>query len=329
MRTVFLATALIACKKEQPPPEHLTDTGWFETTGTGTVDCYDRFVSTVPQDGASGWYWRDRPVVYAQTENHAEYQVYLQDAAGNRLDTSVTWDGLAGTVEWDGWLEASTTYELVLEDCASTSVVSFSTSDLGAPLAMSASALVGNTYLLDLVDATWVEPATLAPLVYIYFTTPVLLGVQYADATRIDLVGAPGIVDQFGVVTQDTSSASWDFPLSDFTQSPFLDARVDQIVLKYSDYGLTVDIPVEDYVFQATFQPDGRSLGGGVLSGRGDTRHLGELLGDDRPEAMCELAESLGVDCLPCNDGQPFCLDIRAEDIHGQLVDGLRLVERG
>ncbi|MCA9493592.1 MAG: hypothetical protein KC621_26855 [Myxococcales bacterium] len=329
MRTVFLVAAFVACKKEEPTPDRLTDTGWFETVGTTTVDCYDRFVTTVPTDGTHGWYWRDRPVVYAQTENHASYQVWLQDTDGNRLDTSVTWDGLAGTVEWDGWLSADTTYELVLEDCATTSTVTFDTSELGAPLSVSASSLVGNTYLLDLVDANWVEPATLAPLVYIYFTTPVLLGVQYADSTRIDLVGAPGVVDQFGVVTQDASAPTWDFPLSDFTDSPFLDARVDSLVLQYTDGGVTVDIPVENYVFQATFEPDGRTLGGGVLSGRGDTRYLGALLGDDSPGTMCELADSLQVPCQPCADGLPYCLDIRAEDIHGTLVDGLRLVERG
>lgn len=330
MRTVWLLAAVVACgSSDPPPPGDLTETGWFDGTGGTTADCNDRFVSTVPEDGATGWYWHDRPQVWAQTENHAAYQATLQDAAGNRLDASLTWDGLVGTVEWDGWLEANTTYELTLRDCSTTTTVTFATSELGEPLAIAPQELVGRTYLLDLIGATWVEPATLAPLVYIYFTTPVLLGVQYADASRMVLLGAPGLVDQFGVVTQDTSAPTWAFPPIDFSQSPFLDARADLIVLQYTAYGITVDIPVENYAFQATFRADGASLGGGVLSGRGDTRNLGALLGDERPEAMCELAGSLGVDCLPCSDGQPLCLDIRAEDVRGTLVDGLHLSERG
>ncbi|MEQ1502676.1 MAG: hypothetical protein ABMB14_10620 [Myxococcota bacterium] len=335
MRT-FLAIAVAAgCHKnpDPPPPGDLTDTGWF-TTSTATVDpdhCPDRFVSSVPADGADDWYWRTRPTVFTETTDHDAYDVWLQTATGERLDTTLVWDelGLKATVEWDGYLRANTDYVLGYEDCASLHTAAFHTSSLGAPLLDPPGSLQGNTYLLDFVGANW-EPAALSGVMSLYFTTPVLLGIQLATEDQIDLLGGPGVADDFGGVAQDVTSPTWDFPLADFSGAPFLNAAVDRVSLKYGGVASAIEIPIEDFLFQGTFSADGTILGGGVLSGLGDSRNLGEVLNQpDNPGAMCELAGSVGVVCQPCRDGQPYCLDLRATGLAGELIPGLALVEIG
>ncbi len=333
MNRVLWVALAVGCSGSTTPDDGppLTETGWFEDTGQTNQNCPDRFVATVPEDGTQGWYWRDRPQVFSSTSNPSAYSAWIEGPGGERIETELRWDegaGQSATLEWDGYLEPSTDYTLAVKDCFSVQEVGFRTSELGTPLSVAPQQLEGNTYLLDLAGATWVEPAALAGIIQVYFTTPVLLGVTYADPERIDLLGAPGLLDQLGNVRQDPNAPTWDFPLASFDQSPFLDVQAESIVLSYSDYGADVDIPVEDFVFQATFQPDGAALRGGVLVGLGDTRGIGALLGDDRPEALCELAEGLGVTCLPCTDGGPYCLNVRAERVDGELVPNLSLSEQ-
>lgn len=324
---------VVACSGDEPvPPPDLTDTGWFDTATTKVPPpCEDRVVTTVPEAGEDRWYWRDRPVVFTETDAVDAYAAYLvEDETGTRIDATPVWneEGTSFTLEWDGWLEGSTAYTLFVTDCEQTIEVPFETGPLGAPLALTDAELRGRTYLLDLAGADWIEPPVLSALIQVYFTTPILLGVRYVDGPAIDLLAAPGEVDPLGVVTQDPSADTWNFPIADFSGSPFVDAEAPQIELLYDAYGTEVAIPVTDFVLQGTFSADGERLGGGVLEGLGDTRSVGALLGDDRPEAICELAAGAGVECIPCADGLSFCLFLRAEALEGTWVPGLTLVER-
>jgi len=330
---MILLVSLAACsgKDSTAPPPKLMDTGWFTTSGLSPLDpenCPDQFDHWSPGDGDAGYYWRDRPIFYTKTTNRDAYDVYLQDEEGVRLETSMVWDeqfGVSFTLDWDGYLKADTTYELGLTDCSKFQTATFRTSSLGEPMTTSPRSLAGHTWLLDIGDAYWVEPPILGGLIKTYFgKTPILLGVRYADATQIDLLGAPGEVDEFGHVSQNLSLSSWDFPLADFSQAPFLDAEVPKIELNYDIY----TVPVYDFLLQITFSADGTKLGGGILSGTGDTRGLGALLNQpDNEAALCDLAGAEGIDCEPCpGDNQPYCLHLKAVDLSGEELDGLELV---
>jgi hypothetical protein len=324
--TWALLVALTGCNGDDVQPPALLDTGWFETADTGGgADCIHKIVDWVPEDGTQGVYWRDKPVVYTSTDVPHAYQAWLETTDGIRLETEMLWDGLSFKLQWDGQLEASTDYVLGLQDCNETRYSTFRTSPLGAPFTIDPSELSGRTFLLDLLGAEWVEPPQLAGLMQQYFTTPILLGVKFADDTRIDLLGAPGLTDDLGIVSQDKSASTWDFPITDFTTAPYLETTVDRIVLKYAD----TEIPVEDFLLEATFGPDGTTLGGGVLSGLGDSRNLHELLPTDNGDQnmLCELAAGLGVSCVPCADGQPYCLNLVARNLEGTLLPNLVLVE--
>jgi hypothetical protein len=332
MRMPLVLAALAACGGDKEANPALRDTGWFgsETTDLENPDaCEETLVSTVPASGDQDWYWHDRPGFFVTTPSATAYEAWIQDADGVRIDTELTWDatGLSATLEWDGWLEASTDYVLVVRDCWHTTEAPFKTSSLGTEMTIEPGDLVGRTYLLDLAGATWVEPPLLGSLISSFFTAPVLLGVAYADVVRIEVVGAPGYIDNFGVIKQDLESPSWDFPFADFSDAPFLDASAPEIELVYNDV-CEARVPVKDFLFQGTFSADGTSIGGGVLSGFGDSRYLGCLLSQpDDPAAVCTLASSIGVQCVPCTDGEPYCLFLEAHDLAGVLLPDVHLVE--
>ncbi len=334
MRVITIAAGLMACGGDSDPSgSELLDTGWFtESTGIHGTNCPNKLAETVPEAGNDTWYWRDRPSVFVSAVAPNAYDAWLVNSKGVRFVTTMEWDetGLSFDLDWDGYLEARTDYTLFVRDCARTHEIPFTTSELGEPLDVDPGSLIGNTYLVDLVGATWVEPPQLASVLALYFNSPVLLAIQYADAERIDLLGALGIVDAQSGIVQDPLSPSWNFPVADFSQSPFIDAEAEQIVLQTtSPDGESIDVPIHGFRLEATLSPDGTRLGGGRLSGMGDTRNLGAMLNADNPDALCELAAGLDVSCEPCpNDGFPYCMFVSAVSVEGLLVDSLVLTEK-
>jgi hypothetical protein len=333
MRLLLIsAAALVGCGggDDVQTTEKLLDTGWFVDTATGDgLNCQHQVVLTEPEDGALDWYWRDFPRVYVETnEDPSKYEVFLVDEEGVRLRAEQSWpdeDSLSFEVQFVGGLKASHTYQMIIRDCAGERVVSFTTSPLGAPLQSGPQGLVNSTYVLDLATAEWVQPPSLGPLLQLYFTTPVLLGVESADSSSIDFLGAPGEIDPFEGILQDTEQQTWDFDGTGFTDSPYFQADVDEVNFRFDG----LDIPVFDFSVAGTFAADGSEFGGGALLGNADTRNLGVQLGEpDNLAAMCGYAESLGILCKPCPDGEPYCLDLEVQGVTGTLVPGLTLQRR-
>ncbi|MBX2797514.1 MAG: hypothetical protein KTR31_07600 [Myxococcales bacterium] len=330
MRSAFVAAGLVACVScsGQEPPK-LLDTGWFEEGTALTGDCMDVLVSTVPADGSTEVYWQERPMVFTGTDRVDRYDAWLLDAESNLVATERAWSetDLGFEMSWGGVLAPSTDYTLVVQDCVQTHEIRFTTSELGTALDPGPESLVGNTYVLDLRGAEWVEPPNLAPLVTIYLTDPILLGVKLATDTQLELIGGPGRTDPLGVVTQDRSAPTWDFPVVSFDGQPFFETGVDEIALQTVVNGDVADIPVRDFLFQGTFAADGSAIGGGTLSGLADTRELSEAINGDQA-FLCNTAAGLGVECGPCTDGELFCLDLVVRDIAGTLQPGLLMVDQ-
>src|SRR5690606_28181765 len=142
----------------------------------------------------------------------------------------------------------------------------------------------------------WVRPGGFGPTLATLLDTPTLIGVAYVDAARLEWIGGLGTASGDTIV-QDTRKPSWDFPLGDFGDAPFFETTSDGVAFVVADWPL----PIEDFFLSGTFAPDGRSVGGMVLSGTVDTRHAGGALGqDDDRDAICAFASGLGVDCEPC-----------------------------
>lgn len=312
-----------ACGDPTPPDApDLTPTGWFEEDTADYAACPDRLQSSVPEDGAIGWGWRDALQVFV-TSASPVYAMRLTTAGGVVVPTTLTPDdtGLVYEVTVEGGLEARQDYVLEVTDCGGVTPIAFTTSDLGAPLTISPAELTGRTFRLDLAGGRFVQPGGFGEILAATFTSPVLVGVAFADRASVDWIGALGFT-YLGRVYQDGDLPSWSFPVSDFTESPWFDVTATEVQLVLGDASL----PVTDFRFSGTIREHGDGLGGVTLIGLADTRYAGGAFGQPlNPDAVCSIAGDLGVDCVDCADGETYCLDIEVRDVEGDWIEGLEL----
>lgn len=312
-----------ACGDPTPPDApDLTPTGWFEPDTGDYSACPDRLQSSVPEDGALDWGWRD-PLQVFVTNASPVYAMRLTTAGGVVVAATITPDGtgLVYEITVDGGLEARQDYVLEVTDCGGVTPIAFTTSELGAPLTISPAELVGRTYRLDLAGGTFVQPGGFGEILAATFTDPVLVGVAFADRASIDWIGSLGFT-YLGRIYQDTDLPSWSFPVSDFTESPWFDVTASEVQLVLGGASL----PVTDFRFTGTMREHGDGLGGVSIVGLADTRFAGGAFGQPlNPDAVCTIAGDLGVDCVDCPDGETFCLDIEVRDVEGAWIEGLEL----
>lgn len=327
MRWVLLLSALSACGGGADPLPPLMDTGWFTDTGS-IVDAYGcaHKIGGFDPQGGTDWYHRTPPSLWVTMANPDAYSVSLVDEDEVPAPVTPTWseDQLKLTLTLDEPLRPDTHYTLRATDCGAQHEVGFKTSTLGLPLTVDPSELVGKTWLMDMINANWVEPGGAEALVQLYFSDPTLLSVQRVDGDLIELMGAAGETDLIGDLVQ-APGATWDFPTATFAEAPYFASASGLVVLKFQGVG----IPIHGAVLAGTFAPDGSAIGGATLEGLGDTSGLGEFLGagfEDDPYAVCDLAAGLGISCEPCPEsGDATCLRMSAQELTGELVEGLVL----
>ena len=323
-RMVWLvAMTLVGCKGDDEPVEPLLDTGWF-TPGGGS-GCSVLVDSVVPADGAEGWYWRD-PLQAFVSEAGGAYKFTLTQATGLPVPLSVVPDqtGLVLGLVPDAPLAPDTEFVLQIEDCEGSRTQSFRTSSLGLPLAGGPSAISGRTYQMDIEGAEWIQPGGFGQVLASLFTTPLLLNVRYVDDSVVDWLGGQGF-EYDGRIYQSTQYATWDLPVAGFEASPYFEARAESVPLEVSEIPLTI----YDFELTGTFWSDGKGFGGGTLAGLGDTRNAGEAIGfGDVEDALCQAAGDLGVTCVACPDGGPYCLPVQLKAMVAEEVEGLTLVPR-
>lgn len=327
MRTgvVMWVGLLGACAPEADDraPGSLLDTGWFDTDEA--FGCGGEVVGSAPAAGSIGWVVHDPLTVQlADGRGLAEATVRILDEVGAEVpvDVTVVEESIALVATPERALAPDTLHQLVVDSCAGTTVLPFTTSAFGGTLTGGSASLIGRTWTLDLADADWVTPSGLAPLFRANVRDPIVIGVQWADEQAIDLIGTQGLADD-GRVTQDPSAATWSLPQAAFDRAPRMRSEAARVALIVQD----VPLPVEDFLLEITFASDGTALGDGVLRGRMDTRDAAGLVGllSGGPAAVCNLAGQAGVDCVPCADGQPYCVEAHLRALGGEELP-IRLV---
>jgi hypothetical protein len=322
MRWTPLVVALMACNNGEDLPG-LLDTGWFEDDGVDWSECPQRVVGTTPADGTTGWFYRDAVELLLNAES-PELSVRLTDALGRVVPTTLVPDetGLRVTVAVEGDLDANTGYILEYTDCQGPEELGFETSSYGAPLELGVRSIEGRTYHLDIQEGRWVQPGGVGSVLAANFESEILISVRFANDSYIDLLGGQGYFF-VGDLLQDTGSSTWDFPVSSFLESPYFETTADEIELSVSGYRL----PIVDFELSGTFSASGDEIAGGLLKGSGDTRFAGGALGQPNNEAaFCELAAAVGVGCVACADGMPYCLDVEIDQLVAPAVPGLDMV---
>ena len=318
----MIALVLIACKSPTPTP--LLPTGWFSDTGDSDAPqgCRDDVVQTRPEAG-DAWYWRDSPRISVSSDDRTAYQAYVIDAEGYRLPSELVWtDGsLTATVQLDAPLRPDSDHVLRIVDCEGTREVPFRTSTLGLPFEAGVTSIAGKTFHVDLQGADWVQPAGIAALLTLYFDSPGLIDVAYVTDQQLQLRFTLGYYTD-GEIRQDSGRQLIPFPTVGFGDNPYFEAQADRVDLSFS--GAT--IPVYDFAFSGTFSASGSAIGGASVSGIGDTRFAGQLLGDDSPDAICSLAAGFGVQCVMCpTDRLPYCLPVSVVNVEGTWLPHLTL----
>ena len=332
---VSLMLALVACKGDKSGPDtgNVDDTSApADDTGTPADDtgevtsCAVVLLEASPDDGDDGWYYRDPlSLTFSEPAESHSPVITLTDSDGAEVATTVTWaDGsYQATITPSDLLAGSADYALHVEVCEYSGDLTFSTDVYGGALEEDSSGMVGNTYVFDMSKADITQPEGLGYLLATYLTEPLLIGIEAADESEIDLVGAQGKLRNDGTYRQYGEDV-WDFPVADFTTAPYFSADTDRIEISYSGYA----IPIEDFHLEGTFSPDATSVGGGLAYGLGDTRYMGPLMGrGDEPDAVCSLIADfqIGIECVECEDGGPYCLFLEAEFGKAPLEEGLTI----
>jgi len=76
-----------------------------------------------------------------------------------------------------------------------------------------------------------------------------------------------------------------------------------------------VAAPLTSLRFTTWFSPDGHAFDRGALSAMLDTRELGAMVGSASAGAVCEELLRLESECVPCEDGEYFCMPLELEGL--------------
>jgi hypothetical protein len=266
-------------------------------------------LDTSPSSGDDPWLYSD-PLRVTFDEPGKSATFGIVDAAGTPIAFTPIWDEGSTAVSLDAELTGSTSYTVTVTACEVTTSVDFTTSVYGSPLTIDPSKLVGNTYLFDLATAQYSQPPGIGALVALYVSAQVLIGIEAANASTIDLLGGQGVIDG-GMYEQDLGVDTFAFT-ADFTAAPFLRGAADEIQIVVDNTYTLYDFSIE-----GTFEPDGSSIGGAQLAMKVDTTNLGEAMNlpdDDDPMAVCNFLEPLGIPCETCPGGKQLdnCIAIVA-----------------
>ncbi len=171
--------------------------------------------------------------------------------------------------------------------------------------------LTDRAYILDIVNATVVEPAGVGALLTSSLESDFLMGIEAVDGDEIDINWA-----------EDGGGFAECLPLEATFNDPCFVLGPESMELTVSGTSVVVD----NFVVAGCFESDCASFRDGLLAGEIDIRNMTDLMkgltGTDDPDTICALLSSFGASCGSCrSDGEPYCLPLRVEDITGDELD--------
>lgn len=310
------ALTLVGCNKDKDATGD--DTGGDTNVPTCTVEISE----TVPAQDESFYYRGTLEVYFTEADDTAT--VTLADSAGTAVSGTSSWseDGTVLYFTPDSALAPSTSYTLTIDYCAGSPDVSFMTSELGAEA--STSDLTGKAYTIDLASARFIEPEGIGSILGDLLEQNILVGVVSATDTDLEMIGAISVA---GTTEQDVCAASIDFPAADFSENPFFSVGPEDTTIAVAGYSATI----HGLEISGAFAPDLSYFGGGKLAGTIDSRDLAtipdlaDLTGCDgtSDSCLCEFIAGTGLaNCSACDDGEPLCLTLLADQIVAEEIDG-------
>ena len=281
--------------------------------GEGGEESCDVTFTTFPEDGVNDFYFQSS-VEALLSEADATATITLSDASGAEVAGTISVEDDTRVVFTpDADLMPSTEYSMTVSTCngESGSSITFSTSELGTPIDCD---LTGKSYRVNLLDARFIQPGeAIAALLFDALTVDVLLGIDSATETDIQMLGA--VSESLGGL-QDYCTPSIDFPTAATFDNPVFSVGPADTTLEVAG----TEVTISGLNISGAFAPDCSYFGGGRLLGELDARVLaplvGELAGTEDPDEICGFLAPLGVTCEPCaSDSQPYCAQVEVDQI--------------
>jgi hypothetical protein len=296
---MLLFAALLGCPID-------TDTEAEDTS----VDCPITIDKTHPLDGASDAYYRGAIEFHLSEPDPTALVIAdfdgIQTARRNGSTILYT-----PTVP----LDPDTTYTVGLEYCRGAPSIEFTTSSLGAALT-DASALVGQTFTMDMLQARFVAGAEVSATAATLYDRNLLATVVGLDGDWLRLRIGKALEDDPG--SQDFCARTVDLPAADVTNLPWFHLVTDE--LQFGAYA--VDMSLYQLQLSGTFASDGTAIGGLAMQTVVDSRDIAELISGQTADSLCEIMGNLYIPCEPCpTDGHSYCFNLSFEDLSGFPVD--------
>lgn len=237
--------------------------------------------------------------------------------------TLVDTDGVTTGATWapDALLSEDTAYTWTATVCEATGGGAFTTGVYGDRV--DPAALVDASFELDLTRATWVQPEGGESVFRSLFEGLLLLGVEAADDTSIDLIAGVGQEIDEETILQDPCFETADFEPADFRNNPY--ATVGPTTLTLDVQGIPA--PLQGVTVTGAFTDGGAALSGGTLDAEMDVRDVAASIGYSADDVCDLLSAFVGIDCVACSaDAEAYCVALELTDVEGTLLPGLTLV---
>lgn len=173
----------------------------------------------------------------------------------------------------------------------------------------------GQTWAMDLADATFVEPSGLGGMLSLLDSTVLLVHVVKERSTRLNMVmtlaGSDG--------QQDPCERIVDLPGAEWSTNP-------EFVIDENEMEIMVGgapLILEGALFSGIVSGDGSGWSDGVIAGLADTRDLPASLSEDLGMDVCDMVELVGGRCESCpGDGVNACFELEIEHITAEPFSG-------
>ncbi|MCB9662775.1 MAG: Ig-like domain-containing protein [Alphaproteobacteria bacterium] len=337
LSALALAGILSACTGGTDKDTVDTDTD----SGTDTEDtstCKSGVNKVSPKDKAPDAFVRQRFAVTFKADEKATATFKI--VAGDSTETdvkNVTWDDSGKNVYFDpaSDLAPTTAYTLKITYSCGEFTSTFTTSDVGTPLA-DANTLKDVPYVLDLSTLNVIEPAgvggILSGLLSDLGGQTIAIVANEVDTGANTLKFYGGLIEATitdGAVTAATQpcEATFAFDQAVTFDNPFFEFSGNELALSVAGFTVTLG----SINLSGAFNPAGDKMVGVTLAGDIDVRDLGDVLGElvdgGDPQAACDLLVTFGVSCTACSDNQNFCLSLVATDITAYAATDLDMKE--
>lgn len=172
----------------------------------------------------------------------------------------------------------------------------------------------GNVYELDIDDMeiTGADP-DLAPVLGLFFTSPILLQTLEADADGFSPRMAYATVE--GDV-QDECVGTSDFPTATLADGSFTMGPESTDILTTNS-----SFTIGEMEAAGTFSEEYDAMDTLTISGSVDLRQAVGFAGITSAEGACDTFEGLGLPCGPCADSQPYCADLELTSLSAAQVE--------